>query len=217
MFTGWKEADFEVFQVEGLELRMAALKERVRPKFESIGKVLAPDLSAWYGEEFFVHVAKHARRKTNPPNDSWVSFATNPRGYKMLPHFQIGLWATHAFVQFAIIYECVSKKQFAEKLAANWPDIKRQIPNQMLWYDDHIHPDPVPHTQMEDKIGQFTKRLLENKNGELLVGIDIPKQEAVRMSGEMFLDKAREALYQLAPLYRLSLAGRQEAMEARKR
>ena len=38
-----------------------------------------------------MHVAKHARRSVNPPIDTWVAFAPNKRGYKMLPHFQIGL------------------------------------------------------------------------------------------------------------------------------
>ncbi|WP_018132672.1 YktB family protein [Effusibacillus pohliae] len=203
MFTGWEQEDFAVFEIEGLGPRMEALKARVRPKFEAIGAALAPDLSAHYGEEFFVHVAKHARRTTNPPNDSWVSFAANPRGYKMMPHFQIGLWATHAFVQFAIIYECVNKREFGEKLARNWPAIKAEIPPHMLWYDDHVKPEPVPHTEMDEKIGDFTRRLMHNKNGELLVGIEIPREEAVAMSGEAFLDKARQTIFELAPLYTL--------------
>ncbi|MFC4767650.1 YktB family protein [Effusibacillus consociatus] len=203
MFVGWKEEDFAVFEVEGLEPRMEALKARVRPKFEAIGSALAPDLSARYGEEFYVHVAKHARRKTNPPNDSWVSFATNPRGYKMMPHFQVGMWATHAFVQFAIIYECVNKKEFGEQLAREWSSLKREIPEHMLWYDDHIKPKSVPHPEMDEKIDIFTKKLIQNKNGELLVGIEIPKAQAIAMSGEAFLDKARKTMFELGPLYTL--------------
>lgn len=203
MFAGWTEEDFRVFEVEGLEPRMEALKTHVRPKFEAIGAELAPDLSAHYGEEFFVHVAKHARRKTNPPNDSWVAFATNSRGYKMLPHFQIGMWSTHAFVQFAIIYECVNKREFGEKLARNWSAIKREIPDSILWYDDHFNPNSVEHTAMDDKIEAFTNRLIRNKNGELLAGIEIPKAEAVKMSGPAFLEKARKTLFALGPLYNL--------------
>ncbi|GAX91326.1 YktB family protein [Effusibacillus lacus] len=204
MFAGWKEEDFAVFEVEGLEPRMEALKTRVRPKFEAIGTELAPDLSAHYGEEFFAHVAKHARRKTNPPSDSWVSFATNPRGYKMLPHFQVGLWSTHAFVQFAIIYECLHKKEFGEQLARQWPEVRDKIPGSMLWYDDHVKPKPVPHSEMNEKIDIFTRKLIHNKNGELLVGIEIPRAEAISMSGGEFLDRARQTMLQLEPLYKLS-------------
>lgn len=203
MFTGWTEEDFSVFEIEGLEPRMEALKTRVRPKFEAIGGELAPDLSAHFGEELFVHVAKHARRKTNPPNDSWVSFAANPRGYKMMPHFQVGLWSTHAFIQFAIIYECVNKQEFGEKLAKQWPEIKQEIPDHMLWYDDHIKPKPVQHTNMDEKIDTFTRKLTLNKNGELLVGIEIPRSEAIAMTGRAFLDRARSTMFELAPLYTL--------------
>lgn len=203
MFAGWSEEDFSVFEIDGLEPRMEALKARVRPKFEAIGGELAPDLSAHYGEEFFVHVAKHARRKTNPPNDSWVSFATNPRGYKMLPHFQVGLWAMHAFVQFAIIYECLAKQEFGAKLAKHWPDIKREIPDHMLWYDDHVKPKPQRHAEMDGKIDAFAEKLIRNKNGELLVGIEISRSEAIALSGQEFLAQARTAMFELAPLYTL--------------
>lgn len=203
MFSGFTEEDFTVFEIEGLEARMQALKTRVSPKFEEIGKALVPDLSAHYGEEFYAHVAKHARRTTNPPNDSWVSFATNPRGYKMLPHFQVGLWSTRAFVMFAIIYECVDKQEFGEKLARNWPKIKKKIPKDMLWYDNHVNPKPVPTRKMDEHIDAFTKKLINNKNGELLVGIEIPKAEAVQMTGEEFLELVRTTIYKLDSLYLL--------------
>ena len=54
-------------------------------------------------------MAKHARRTVNPPKDSWVAFAPYKRGYKSLPHFQIGLWRTHLFIVLVIIYEALKK------------------------------------------------------------------------------------------------------------
>src|SRR5699024_2085914 len=82
------EKDFKVFDIEGLEPRMNALIENIRPKLENLGSHFSEYLTELTGEEQFAHVAKHARRKTNPPDDTWVSFSTNPRGYKMMPHFQ---------------------------------------------------------------------------------------------------------------------------------
>ncbi|WP_397261357.1 DUF1054 family protein [Peribacillus simplex] len=32
-------------------------------------------MSVLTGDEMYPHVAKHARRKVNPPNDTWVAFA----------------------------------------------------------------------------------------------------------------------------------------------
>ena len=101
----FKSTDFEVFTVDGLEERMSAIKTNIHPKLEALGN----SLQRIYPNKLmrtFYHVAKHARRKVNPPNDTWVAFSTNKRGYKMLPHFQIGLWGTHAFIYFGLIYEC---------------------------------------------------------------------------------------------------------------
>lgn len=110
------EEDFNTFTIEGLDARMEVLKETVRPKLTALGEHFAPTLSALTGDEMFPHVAKHARRSVNPPADSWVAFANSKRGYKKLPHFQIGLWETHVFVWFAIIYESLSKKNMANCL-----------------------------------------------------------------------------------------------------
>lgn len=203
VFPGWTAADFEVFEVEGLEPRMEALIQRVRPKFTDLGQQLQPVLNVCYGEEFFVHVAKHARRTVNPPNDSWVSFATNPRGYKMLPHFQVGLWSTHAFVQLAIIYECLHKKEYGRALADRWSDIKPQLPSDLLWFDDHMNPKPIPQQDMDLQIDRFTGKLINQKNSELIVGIEIPKDEAIAMSGQQFVERAERVFKELGPLYTL--------------
>ena len=56
------------------------------------------------GETFYAHVAKHAR-KCKSPVDTWVAFAPNKRGYKMLPHFQIGLFKDHLFLMFGVMHE----------------------------------------------------------------------------------------------------------------
>lgn len=73
-FKGFTNEDFDVFIIDGLEARMEALKETIRPKLEALGQHFAPTLSALTGDEMFVHVAKHARRTINPPKDTWVAF-----------------------------------------------------------------------------------------------------------------------------------------------
>lgn len=108
-FQGFTHDDFAVFQIEGLEPRMDALIARVRPKLNELGNELAPVLSALCGEEMFPHVAKHARRTVHAPNDTWVAWGPNKRGYKALPHFQVGMFYSHLFVVFAIIYESSNK------------------------------------------------------------------------------------------------------------
>lgn len=119
------EEDFNTFTIEGLDARMEVLKEQVRPKLTALGEHFAPSLSALTGDEMFPHVAKHARRSVNPPADSWVAFANSKRGYKKLPHFQIGLWETHVFVWFAIIYESPIKEEYGKLLEAQQDSITK--------------------------------------------------------------------------------------------
>jgi len=81
----WTIDEFNVFSIEGLEHRMNALQTKIQPKFEEIGEHLSTYLSSRGTGEFYPHIAKHARRTVNPPNDSWVAFAPAKRGYKSLP------------------------------------------------------------------------------------------------------------------------------------
>jgi uncharacterized protein YktB (UPF0637 family) len=202
-FSGFTKTDFDVFRIPGLEQRMEALRANVQPKFREIGQALVGDVSALMGEPCYVHIAKHARRTVNPPNDSWLSFATSPRGYKMLPHFQIGLWATHAFVQFAMIYECPRKQEFGKRLLETWDELEPHIPEHYLWFDDHMNPKPIQHSEMGSHIEKMAERLMRTKKAELLCGIQIPWEQAAAMTGKQFLDLSYRTIQTLMPLYRL--------------
>ncbi|HEV7500224.1 MAG TPA: DUF1054 family protein, partial [Vicinamibacteria bacterium] len=74
-FSGFRTSDFKVFDIEGFQPRMDAIKTRIRPKLEAVGKELLPDVTRIGGGAAFAHVAKHARRTVNPPEDTWVAFA----------------------------------------------------------------------------------------------------------------------------------------------
>ncbi|HGZ4547455.1 DUF1054 family protein, partial [Staphylococcus aureus] len=105
----FKPKDFKAFNVEGLDARMEALNEYIRPQLRELGEYFSDFFTSQTGETFYPHVAKHARRSVNPPKDTWVAFATNKRGYKMLPHFQIGMFEDQLFVMFGIMHEAKDK------------------------------------------------------------------------------------------------------------
>ncbi|UZJ77308.1 YktB family protein [Fictibacillus sp. KU28468] len=203
-FTGFKESDFKVFAIGGLEARMEKLIERVRPKLEALGSHFAAELSSLTGEEMFFHVAKHARRTVNPPNDTWVAFSSSKRGYKKLPHFQIGLFETHVFIWFAIIYESPVKKEYAASLKKELNTITASIPDDFVWSQDHMKPDAVHHREMKSgNLSGFVRTLAEVKKAELLCGIHIPRDEAVKLNGKDFIEKADSVFRTLMPLYEL--------------
>ncbi|WP_026579770.1 YktB family protein [Bacillus sp. SB47] len=199
------EEDFRTFTIEGLDARMSALKETVRPKLEGLGDHFAPVLSALTGDEMFVHVAKHARRSVNPPDDSWVAFANNKRGYKKLPHFQIGLWETHVFVWFALIYESPLKQEYGQLFKKHLPDIESNIPSRFVWSADHTKPGVIRQSEMDDKeLENLFERLANVKKAEALCGIQLAKDEVLQMSEEAFLSEIEAAFEKLAFLYRLT-------------
>lgn len=198
----WKNDDFEVFEIEGLEERMEALSEIVRPKFHHLGDEYATYLSAKTGEEFFVHVAKHARRTVNPPKDSWVAFAPYKRGYKSLPHFQIGLWRTHLFIVFAIIYEAPHKDDMANRLLNNI-QLLNDLPDDYILSGDHMSPEVLNLGESRDEsLEKLIVRLRDIKKGEFLVGRHIPKEQANKMSYEEFMQFTTETFESLIPIYR---------------
>ncbi|WP_449539868.1 YktB family protein [Ferdinandcohnia sp. Marseille-Q9671] len=204
-FTGFTEDDFDVFTIDGLENRMDALISRVRPKLEELGNHFAPTLSSLTGDEMFPHVAKHARRTINPPKDTWVAFASSKRGYKMLPHFQIGLWNTHLFVWFAVIYEAPIKAEFGKILLDHSKQIRESVPNHFVWSADHTKPETISHNDMsEQELELMFSRLQSVKKAEILCGITISQDEVVTMKPEELLHTIDGTFRKLLPLYQFA-------------
>ncbi|MEB2278702.1 DUF1054 domain-containing protein [Lysinibacillus xylanilyticus] len=199
----WTNKDFNVFQIDGLEQRMDALNECVRPKFQLLGEDFSSFFSSQLGEEFYPHVAKHARRTVNPPKDSWVAFAPYKRGYKSLPHFQIGLWSTHLFIVLAIIYEAPQKNVMAERLIAN-KAMLQQLPDDFIVSGDHMSPAAISlQDAKEDKLDELLIRLRDVKKGEFLVGRHIPKDQAVKLSASQLHQLTEETFSLLLPIYNI--------------
>lgn len=197
----WTNKDFDVFTTDGLEQRMEALTTNVRPKFQELGERFASFFSVNTGNEFFPHVAKHARRTINPPKDSWVAFSTYKRGYKSLPHFQIGLWNTHLFIWVAIIYEAPEKDAMANRLLQNI-EVFDQLPDDFVISGDHMKPDALPLVESkEDTLEELLIRLRDVKKGEFLVGRQIPREEAVTLSSDEFVKLTEETFEKLLPIY----------------
>ncbi|TKH42029.1 DUF1054 domain-containing protein [Paenibacillus sp. FSL R10-2782] len=204
-FNGFTVKDFDVFEIPGLEPRMEVLIEQVRPKLEAIGADLAPFLTDLCGEPMHVHVAKHARRKVNPPKDSWVAWAANKRGYKALPHFEVGMFSSHLFIIFAIIYESPNKTTFAQALKANLSDVRTSLPEHFYWSMDHMAPEGTEQKQMDEKNFQtIIDKLQQVKKAEVMCGIRIDRDDLLVGDGAALLQTVRSTFERLLPLYRMA-------------
>lgn len=204
-FNGFSTADFAVFDLPGFQERMRAIKEIVRPKLEILGALMAPRLTEMVGVPMYAHVAKHARRTVNPPKDTWVAWSASPRGYKAHPHFQVGLWGTHVFAQFALIYEAPHKARFARTLRDNLPTLK--IPGDFVWSGDHTQPGAVAHGEMDEAaLRAFLERLEKVQKAEALCGIHLKAGDPLLADGEALLERFTEVFQATLPLYRMAQA-----------
>lgn len=198
MFTGFSNEDFNTFKIEGLEERMDAIKTRIQPKFTDIGNELKDDLQALSGNELYVHIAKHARRTVNPPNDTWMAFCHDKRGYKKHPHFQIGLWDDHLFVWLAFIYELPGKDEIARKLQKEITNL-HELPNDFVFSMDHMKKEA---RLLQDLTSSDLERFENVKKAEFLVGRQLAVQNPILSDREAFLEWVLETYRPLIPFYR---------------
>ncbi|MEZ2718507.1 DUF1054 domain-containing protein [Niallia circulans] len=202
-FTGFTQKDFDTFIIDGLDARMEAIQERIQPKFREIGTQLTEELSGKLGMEMFLHIAKHARRTVNPPKDTWLAIASNKRGYKQHPHFQVGLFDDHVFIWLAYIYELPKKKEIAEGFLANYDILQSTLPQDYVLSMDHMKKEAVKigETNLEAALTRFR----DVKKAEFLVGQKIAAGDSILSNGEELLALIEKTYDTLLPIYKLSL------------
>lgn len=201
-FTGFVESDFETFQVEGLDERMEAIEERIRPKFRALGQELTDDLSAKLGTEMFLHIAKHARRTVNPPKDTWLAIAANKRGYKKHPHFQVGLFDDFVFIWLAFIYELPNKQEIAQTFLQHVDDINQNTPKDFVISMDHMKKEAASMDEID--LEKALKRFRDVKKAEFLIGKHILKGDPLLKDGEGLIKMVKNTFDTLIPIYTLA-------------
>lgn len=201
-FTGFTQTDFDTFQIDGLEQRMAAIQERIQPKFKLIGEGLTDDLSAMIGSEMHLHIARHARRTVNPPQDTWMAIAGNKRGYKKHPHFQVGLWDDHLFIWLAFIYELPHKSNMAVTFLNHLDEMKQIIPDDFVISLDHMKKDAISKREID--LEKALIRFRDVKKAEFLIGKHIEPKDPMLKDGDAFIQEVKNTFATLIPIYRLA-------------
>src|SRR5690625_1544060 len=203
-FNGFNQDDFSVFKIDGLEKRMEAIQKQIQPKFKELGTELVEDLSTYLGNEVFLHIAKHARRTVNPPQDTWLAIADNKRGYKKHPHFQVGLFDDHVFMWLAFIYELDEKKEIAESFISSFDELKK-LPGDFVISLDHMKKEAITMNDLELK---HVERFRDVKKAEFLVGRHLPVHDNRLTDGDVFLETAKETFHTLIPFYQQALSAK---------
>lgn len=203
-FTGFTKEDFSIFSLPGLDERMTAIREQIQPKFRELGSYLTDELSTLVGNEMFLHIAKHARRKINPPNDTWLAIGPNKRGYKQYPHFQVGLFDDHVFIWLAYIYELPNKGQIAANLLTNLNQIYNNIDDDFYVSTNHMNKgaQPIKEINLEETLLRFK----QVKKAEFLIGRSIGKDDTILKDGEAFVKLVVDTFKTVVPIYKMSFS-----------
>ncbi len=193
--------DFEVFAIPGFAARMAALRTRVRPKLEALGTALGPAVARATGRELHAHVARHARRTVNPPDDTWVAFGPDPRGYKKTPHFKIAV-SRHALrFLFEIGPEYPAKAEYAAAWRREAARLRRALGSvrELGWFTNEHDEEPAGRLAELDDAGwlRLGEALTRTRDGQLVLGRRVDAREAARWTGA---ECERTAVDTFAPL-----------------
>ena len=206
-FPAFSPADFKVFEIPDLAERMEAIKRRIRPKLESVGRELSPDVGRLGGAEAFTHVARHARRTVNPPDDTWVAFAGDKRGYKKHCHFKVAVSRSAIRFLFEAGPELVNKKGWTAAWKRDAPKIVPVLRRAqgLAWFKNEH--DEAPSAILSDLPAEAVTRLADEltrtRDGQLVLGRVVAAADAARWKPADYTRAARETFALLAPLYRL--------------
>jgi uncharacterized protein YktB (UPF0637 family) len=206
-FTGFRPADFEVFEIDGFAPRMAAIRTRIRPKLEAVGRDLLADVARLGEGEAFAHVARHARRTVHPPDDTWVAFAADARGYKKHCHFKVAVSRSAVRFLFEAGPEHADKKRWVAAWKRHAPKLVPVLRRArgLAWFKNEHDEEPaaILSALSPEALTRLGEELLRTRDGQFVLGRAVPAEEAARWKAADYARVARETFHVLAPLYRL--------------
>lgn len=188
--------DLEVFEVPGFADRMQLIADTIRPKLVQLGDLLHPQLSRLVHQELYTHVAQHARRTVNPPDETWVAFGPDKNGYKPYVHFELTVGLLGVQARIIAKPECRTRKQFATNILTfmqRLADLKGH--KEMEDYskrDQDLHPTPI--AEWIPFLQEQSKRLKTTATSTVDIGINLP------LSGDLSSHAIR-AFERLVPFY----------------
>ena len=201
-FPGFEAADFEVFAVPDFAGRMAEIRARVRPKLAALGADLNQRVGERVGMPTFPHVAQHMRRRVNPPEETWVAFARDKRGYKRWTHYRVAISAGGVRVTIFVEDDADDKPQLGANLQAAGAKLVTSLAAApVLWYTlDGA--EPVPQARVTARaLADLGSTLQRVKMVKFQAGVPLSREEAARMSPQRFEAWTLEQIDTLKPLY----------------
>jgi uncharacterized protein YktB (UPF0637 family) len=152
-------------------------------------------------------VAKHARRTVNPPDDTWVAFGPDLRGYKKHCHFKVAVSRRCVRFLFEVGPEHADKKRWGaawKRSAGKLGPVLRRVKGLAWFKNEH---DEEPAAALTDvpveQLAQLAEELTRARYGQIVLGRVVAAEEAGRWTEAQYRTAALETFRALAPLYRL--------------
>lgn len=198
--------DFRIFEIPDFAGRMGSIAREIRPKLSRIGEVLSPDISRLVGVPVFAHVAKHARRTVNPPEDTWVAFGPERRGYKKEVHFKVAISRNCVRCLFEVGPEYPDKQGWASRWERRPGDLLVLLKRAkgIGWFKDEHDEDPAAEAKDlgTEQVPAILHELRRRREGQLVLGRRMSQAGVTGMTLEVFRKEALGAFRGLAPLFR---------------
>ena len=131
-------------------------------------------------------MAKHARRTVNPPDDTWVAFALDKRGYKKHCHFKVAV--SRGGVRFLFeagpehaAEEALGRGLEAAHAASSCPVLRRA--KGLAWFkNEHDEAPAAILTDLPaDAVARLGDELTRTRDGQFVLGRCVPAEEAAQV------------------------------------
>lgn len=182
-------AAFSVFDVDGLDGRMEAIRAQLWPLFNKYGRSIAEhvQLRLELEQPLFVHVAKHLRRTAYAPESTWVAIGGDKRGYKKYPHFQIAINAQYVAIVLACIDNPLHEKEIAADFSSRASDFD-DLSFDYVLIADHTRVSYEALSEVDCK--GFFERVASVKKAEWMIGrVAQPGSAELALNGISFKTK----------------------------
>lgn len=199
--------DFKVFDIQGFDERMTAIKTRIRPKLTSMGNALASRLGRLVDGALWVHVARHARRRVHAPDDTWVAFGSSTRGYKSDVHFKIAISRNCVRFLFEVGPEYYAKQEWVRAWHREFKDVSQALlkNKELGWFkSEHDENSALRLRDLSSKdLNNLADELTRRKDGQLVLGRRVDRQEFLQLQPKEVEQVAVGTFEPLSLLFRL--------------
>src|SRR6202041_647670 len=180
--------------------RLAKIDELVTPRLTQLALDFKRELSRSLKLDFFPHFARHVRRASNPPAETWAAFGPSPVGYKR--HGYLALCVSGVGVHARVIVKSDADKhpEIARAIKSKSADLQKWFRGTKIQQYQNWNCRELPRSRTAG--ADFFEGLVDalvKKSGGIDVGFGWLVRDALTVDRAEVLDAFRE----LEPLYRV--------------